>query len=266
MKMKFRNLIAAAAVLAIPAFLAGTARATTFPVTGYVWQGAAVYENPCTDSLCTNMTTPFTLNGTPITGTTSTGTANDSFWVSNTSASPLNFYSNTDNNLSDFLTTGGGNVANGNTAPNYLTGGNQVYGGIGNVPAGTTGGINNDVIDFTGTTYLQNGATYSIAHDDGMYLYVDGMQVISTNEATTSGEATADGNFMFTWTGASGLDNFSLWYSEVNGAPAVLSAPDLAVTPEPPSLLLLGTGLLGMAFLLFRRKVAKPVSHATLSA
>ncbi|MHB1795038.1 MAG: PEP-CTERM sorting domain-containing protein [Acidobacteriaceae bacterium] len=47
---------------------------------------------------------------------------------------------------------------------------------------------------------------------------------------------------------------------------AVSVDPTGSVIPEPPTVLLFGTGLFGMAFLLFRRKAVKPVSHAVLRA
>ncbi len=213
------------AVLAAFLVLTTTARADS-TLYGKVWAGAASYGNP--------------LSTTP-----PSGTPDVTFTIKNSStANMFDFYSGDDTDLKAFLTNGG---ANGNQV-DWITGNNQVCSVP--LPGGTTTtcGINNDVMEFTGTTYMVNGQQYSLTKDDTAYLKIGGDPVV------TALNDTAEETLFFTWGGATGTYAFDALYSEVNGAPATLKS-DIAVTPEPGNMLLLGTGLL-VAALVFRRQVA----------
>jgi hypothetical protein len=215
-----------AAVFAGFACLATAALAGPITVTGTVWAGATAFPN--------NLAT-----------TPPAGTPTATFAVSNSSGNIFNFYSSTDNDLTSFLTNGG---SNGN-AVTYLTGGDLNNGTEGcAVTAGASCGINNTVMEFTGTTYMVNGANYSVTKDDAAYLLMNGISVLPSNSL---GDTAADLD-PFTWTGATGTYDFDLLYQEVNGAPAVLQS-SMTVTPEPGSLFLVGTGLLMFAGLVRRR-------------
>ena len=108
---------------------------------------------------------------------------------------------------------------------------------------------------FIGNVSVTSPDPFTIAHDDGTTLIVNGQTVVNapgpTSPATTSG----------TYTGpANGNAPFELIYTECCGGPAVLQvsllAPQNAPVPEPGSVVLLGAALLGVVA--FRRKSGQP--------
>lgn len=114
--------------------------------------------------------------------------------------------------------------------------------------AGNAGlSLNNKEIQLMGSNYFAVG-TYGITHDDGIYLYLNGKQVISAGSPTAAELST----FKIT---TAGTYNFDLLYAEVNGAPGILNFP-AAATPEPSSFILLGSGLVSAAGLVRRRLAA----------
>ncbi len=231
MKIKFRNL---APVLASSVLLAAATASygMDYSVSGQVWEGGTTSSVPAAGS---------SVYSTPATAV---------FTVTNTSPTSLfSFNSNgsADYTLSSFLTSGGDSLS-------FLSG------------SGAAGdSINNDLFQFTGTTTLGDNTKYTFEHDDGLLLYLDNTLVV--NE---SGPTSAVSTTLCVGTGLTGCDysianptgplSFTLDYAEVSGAPAVLetSLPltGPAPTPEPSSLILLGSGVLGMAGLVRRRLMA----------
>ena len=199
------------AIPCLAAFVAVTGAAHASTINGSVWENAT--------SVSQNLS-PTPPSGTPSATFTLSSTGN----VFNLDSPPGPY------TIGGFLRSGGDTVLFSNSAVDGAT-------------------LNNTVFEFTGYLDLAPG-TYTIHHDDGMFLSINGVQVISSGAPTSSIPSS------FTvGAGGTGFVPFQLLYAEVNGSPAVLSGNlgSLAQTPEPSSIVLLGSGLLGVAGLIRRR-------------
>lgn len=118
---------------------------------------------------------------------------------------------------------------------------------------GETNGATNTYIELTGT-YSGTGPII-ITSDDGSSLYLNGSSTPFLSMAGPQTKHTVSGIMPAPTTG-----EFDLVYVETNGAPADL----IVATPEPSMFLFLGTGLLGLAMLVYHRRFRSRLFRSSL--
>ena len=113
-------------------------------------------------------------------------------------------------------------------------------------------GIQGTLLNFTGFVTVANGQNFTVTHDDGLTLIIGGLNLGFNPGPTAPISSTA------TYTGPSGNFPFQLVYAECCGGPAVLQVDlpfsNTTAVPEPSTIMLLGTGIVGMLGFGFRRR------------
>jgi hypothetical protein len=119
-----------------------------------------------------------------------------------------------------------------------------------------TASLDNSHVTLTGSIYLTSGVNaFTIAHDDGLRIKLSTLGTVLDVPGPTSPVATP---FNITNPGAAATFTYTLDYNECSGPPAVLewsyaNGPPVGTVPVPPSVLLLGSGLLGLVGWRFRK-------------
>ncbi len=105
---------------------------------------------------------------------------------------------------------------------------------------------------FTGSANFTTGQVFNVAHDDGTNMYVNGVNVLSAPGPTAPVVST------FTYTAASGNFGFQFIYTECCAGTAdykTTLVPPVVGTPEPGTLVLLFSGMLGVVGTIRRRRL-----------
>ena len=262
MKLSLRTL---ATLPCLAAFLAvaGSAHASSFSGVAFCDIQGTSSSNPQGQGFATGGVTLTQLLGPTGAEQTSAGQC------ATFSGSSINFNSggvynnptNTSDSLSSFFASGGATATF--TALPGANGGPNTTGGIG-------GGSQDDggtLFIIQGTTYLQNGDSIELEHDDGADIYVC-LASGSCNYATGAGFSLLGGSpgqtvgneANFTVTGTpTGTYDYELIAVTNYEQPAQLvsNINTFSAVPEPTSLALFGTGILGLAGAAKRKFMAR---------